>query len=56
MLENSSNEDVADENKEHRIDSILTSEVWRCWWWKQRAQDGTKDEGETRYIYVEATH
>lgn len=53
MTENRSNEDVADENKEHRNDEILSSEdvdESREHW------INTKNERETRYIYVEATH
>ena len=50
--ENRSDEDVADENTDHRIDEILTSEDA-----DNESEDhrmDTKDEGETRYIYVEA--
>ena len=51
--ENCSNEDVADENKEHRLDEILISEDVDDESEEHRMD--TKREGETRYIYVEAT-
>lgn len=53
MTENCSNEDVVDENKENRIDGILTSEDVDDESEEHRID--TKDEGETRYLYVEAT-